>query len=158
MANSIPLAAIGVKIGYAAESTAGTRPSTGYTALPDLKSTPSLNTTPNTADATTFDNQEFTTYVELLKDLGGALEFSANFTNELKTAWGTMIDAYDALTGGKRMWFVISVPGISENVFFAGMPSEMGIPEMSANSLIETSVYITPISEPEWQPAATFTE
>lgn len=157
MANSIPLAAIGVKIGYAVETTAGTKPTEGYTHIPDIKSTPSLNTTPNTADATTFDNKEFTTYVELLKDLGGALEFNANFTEELKTAWETMMTAYGNLSDGKRMWFVIRIPGVLENVFFAGQPSKMGLPEMSANSLIETTVYITPIGEPDWGTAAKFT-
>lgn len=156
MANSIPLAAIGVKLGYAAETTAGERPSAGYKALPDIKSTPSLNSTPNTADATTFDNEEYTTYVELLKDLGGALEFSANFTQALIDEWGSMMETYNALSGGKRMWYTISVPGVDKAVFFAGQPSEMGIPEMSANSLVETSVYITPISEPSWEIPATF--
>ena len=99
---SIPLAAIGVKIGYAVEETAGTKPTTGYTHIPDIKSTPSLNTTPNTADATTFDNKEFTTYVELLKDLGGALEFNANFTEELKTTWETMMTAYGMMHASYR--------------------------------------------------------
>lgn len=157
MANSIPLAAIGVKVGYAVEtsSAAGTRPTTGYIHIPDIKSTPSLNTTPNTADASTFDNKEFTTYVELLKDLGGALEFNANFTAALQTAWTTMMTAYQNglknQSGALRTWFVIDVPDVNSAVFFAGQPSKMGLPEMSANSLIETSVYITPISEPAWE-------
>jgi hypothetical protein len=73
----IALSTIGIKVSYAVETTAGTRPTADYTHIPDLKSIPSFNPSPNTADATTFDNTEYTSYVQLLKDLGGALEICA---------------------------------------------------------------------------------
>ena len=146
-----PLAAIGVKVGYAVETTAGTRPVTGYTHIPDLKSTGDFNPAPNTADATTFDNLEYTTYVDLLKDLGGAIEFGCNLTDAFKTAWDDCVTAYDGLTSSKAMWFVIDIEGISKSVYFKGKPSGLGMPSLSANSLIETSVYVTPMGEPTWE-------
>ena len=85
----IALSTIGIKVSYAVETTAGTRPTTGYKHIPDLKSIPSINPAPNTADATTFDNLEYTSYVQLLKDIGGALEISANFTQKLFEVWLT---------------------------------------------------------------------
>lgn len=144
----IALTSIGIKISYATEVTKGTRPTAGYTVLPDLKSIPDFNPQPNTADATTFDNLEYTSYVKLLKDIGGALEFNANLTQDLYDAWSVMITARNNLTDGKQMWYCVDIPNFDKSIFFTGDPSEMGIPSAEANSLLETSVYIVPTSEP----------
>lgn len=144
----IALTSIGIKISYATEVTKGTRPTAGYTVLPDLKSIPDFNPQPNTADATTFDNLEYTSYVKLLKDIGGALEFNANLTQDLYDAWSIMVTARNNLTEGKQMWYCVDIPKFDKSIFFTGDPSEMGIPSAEANSLLETSVYIVPTSEP----------
>lgn len=135
-----PLAAIDVKIGYSLTKT-GT-----YKRIPDLKTSGDFNPAPNTADATTFDNVEYTTYVDLLKDLGGAIEFGANLTSGFISAWEDCVTA----AGATGCYFAISVDGVSKSVFFKGKPSALGMPSLTANALIETSVYITPIGEPEW--------
>lgn len=151
-----PIAAIGVKFGYKIATKANKPASVAwdddttpgdFVHLTDIKSTPDFNSQPNTADATTFDNLTYTTSVELLKDIGGALEFSANLTDEFKTAWETLMTA-SATNGGA--WFAIDIPGIDDCVMFFGKPSALGLPALSANTLAETSVYITPITEPEW--------
>ena len=144
----IALTSIGIKISYATEANKGTRPTTGYKVLPDLKSIPDFNPQPNTADATTFDNLEYTSYVKLLKDIGGALEFNANLTQDLYDAWSVMVTARNNLTEGKQMWYCVDIPNFDKSIFFTGDPSEMGIPSAEANSLLETSVYIVPTSEP----------
>lgn len=135
-----PLAAIDVKIGYCSTET-GT-----YKRIPDLKTSGDFNPAPNTADATTFDNEEYTTYVDLLKDLGGAIEFGANLTEAFISAWETCVTT----AGADGCYFVIDIQGISNSVFFKGKPSALGMPSLTANALIETSVYITPIGEPKW--------
>lgn len=155
----IALSTIGIKVSYAVETTAGTRPTTGYTHIPDLKSIPSINPEPGTEDATTFDNLEYTSYIETLKDLGGALEISANFTQELFDIWETMVDAYDeAIATGKRTWFAFDIPNFDKAAFLPVTPSRMGIPEAEANALLETSVYITPIGEPVFETKPTYKE
>lgn len=155
----IALSTIGIKVSYAVETTAGTRPTTGYTHIPDLKSIPSINPEPGTEDATTFDNLEYTSYIETLKDLGGALEISANFTQELFDIWETMVDAYDeAIATGKRTWFAFDIPNFDKAAFLPVTPSRMGIPEAEANALLETSVYITPIGEPIFETKPTYKE
>lgn len=143
-----PLSSIGVKIGYASGTTSSIP--TTFTHIPDMKSTPDLSVAPNTADATTFDNQEYTTYVELLKDLGGALSFNANLTDAFKTAWGAAVTA----AGTTGCWFIIDIPGITESIVFFGMPSDLGLPALTANSLMEVTVSVTPYSEPEWETVA----
>lgn len=145
----IALSTIGVKVSYAVETTAGTRPTTGYKHIPDLKSIPSINPAPNTADATTFDNTEYTSYVQLLKDIGGALEITANFTQELFEVWDNMVDEYEtAIASSKELWICFDIPGFDKAAFITVQPARMGIPEASANSLLETTVFITPTGEP----------
>ena len=69
MAEAIPMSTIGVKVSYCIETTAGTRPTTGYTHIKGIKSTPDMNVAPSTADTTTFDNLEYTTHIDLLKEM-----------------------------------------------------------------------------------------
>ena len=155
----IALSTIGIKVSYAVETTAGTRPTTGYKHIPDLKSIPSINPAPNTADATTFDNLEYTSYVQLLKDIGGALEISANFTQELFETWDEMVTAYEtAIAEGKETWFCFDIPGFDKAAFITVQPARMGIPEASANALLETTVFITPTGEPVFDTDPTYAE
>lgn len=145
----IALSTIGIITSYSTEATAGTIPTTGYTKLPDIKGIPSFDSAPNTADATTFDNLEFTSYVALLKDLGGALDLTANFTQDLYDKWDAMCDAYDtAIESNKKLWMCFDIPGFDKSAFIPVTPSRMGIPEASANSLLEATLHITPIGEP----------
>lgn len=141
----------GMQLVYAVEATAGTRPTSGYTKIPEVKSMPSFNPAPETIQSTTLEETEYHTYVEGLKDLGGALEFSANLTAGLITAWETCNTAHDALTDGKAMWFAVVHPKLEKAVFFQGDPSPLGLNEATVGSMAETTLYITPNSAPEWQ-------
>lgn len=155
----IALSTIGIKVSYAVETTKGTRPTAGYKHIPDLKSIPSINPAPNTADATTFDNLEYTSYVQLLKDIGGALEISANFTQELFEVWDGMVDAYEAgIKDGKETWICFDIPGFEKSAFVTVQPARMGIPEASANALLETTVFITPTGEPVFETDPTYAD
>lgn len=140
----------GMRLYYVVEETAGTRPTTGLTKIPEIKSVPSFNPAPETIDSTTLEETEYRTYVEGLKDLGGALEFGANLTADLITAWETCNTAHDALTGGKAMWFYIIHDGLDKAVAFEGDPSPLGLNESTVGSMLETTLYITPNSAPEW--------
>lgn len=141
----------GMLLVYAVESTAGTRPTTGYVKIPEVKSMPSFNPAPETIQSTTLEETEYHTYVEGLKDLGGALEFGANLTAALISAWETCNTAHDELTGGKAMWFAVVHPKLEKAVFFKGDPSPLGLNEATVGSMAETTLYITPNSAPEWQ-------
>ena len=136
---------------YAVEATAGTRPTTGYVKIPEVKSMPSFNPAPETIQSTTLEETEYHTYIEGLKDLGGALEFGANLTADLISAWETCNTAHDALTEGKAMWFAVVHPKLDKAVFFKGDPSPLGLNEATVGSMAETTLYITPNSAPAWQ-------
>ena len=146
---AVNLSTIGVQLHYAVETTAGTRPTSGYKRIYGIKSTPSLNPAPDTIETTTLDELEYKTYVDGLKDLGGALEFTFNLTEELIEKWDALMDAYEAgAESGMRTWFAIVVPGLSEAFYFAGNPSSMGLPETSVNTVLEITNYITPVGAP----------
>lgn len=147
---AINLSTAGIQLLYAVETTAGTRPTTGYTRIYGAKSTPSLNPSPETLETTTLDETEYKTYIDGLKDLGGALEFTFNLTQDLIDSWDALMSAYEtAKAAGKATWFTIVVPGLSESFYFTGNPSNMGLPETSVSSVLEITNYITPTNAPE---------
>ena len=147
---AINLSTAGVQLQYAVETTAGTRPTTGYTRIKGIKSTPSLNPSPDALETTTLDELEYKTYIDGLKDVGGAIEFTFNLTEELITAWDALMEAYEAgKATGKATWFTIVVPGLTDSFYFTGNPSAMGLPETSVNSVLEITNYITPTNAQE---------
>lgn len=146
---AIDLITAGITLSYAVESTAGTRPTTGYIKIPGIKSTPDFNPAPETVETTTLESLEFKTFTDGLKDLGGALEFKANFTEDLIDTWEDLMTAYaTAATSGKATWFVIIHPKLTKALFFKGNPSKLGLPAAEVSAVFETTLYITPTGEP----------
>ena len=147
---AINLSTAGVQLQYAVEETAGTRPTSGYKRIKGIKSTPSLNPSPDALETTTLDELEYKTYIDGLKDVGGAIDFTFNLTEELITAWDELMTAYEAgKATGKATWFTIVIPGLTNSFYFTGNPSAMGLPETSVNSVLEITNYITPTNAPE---------
>lgn len=58
MAVAINLSTAGIRVGYAFETTSGTKPST-FTNLPNPKSIPDMNPTPNALDVTSLNDTEW---------------------------------------------------------------------------------------------------
>lgn len=146
----------GVTFGYAVETSKGTRPTSGYTLIPSVKEIPEMNPEPENLETTDLSCTEYKTYIEGLKDLGGALSFLANFTEELEEVWGELVEAYKtAIASGLATWFEIKHPKLEKSVFFTGQPSAMGLPAMSVNSVLETNLYITPTNAPAWETKST---
>ena len=148
---AIYLSTIGVHLKYAVEAVAGTRPTTGYTDLVGVKSIPALTSAPDNLETTTLNETEYKTYIPGLKDLGGALSFTFNLSQDLKDLWDGLMTAYQAAAAaGKATWFEVVVPGLTESLFFKGEPSAMGLPEMAVNSVAEVENSITPTAAPIW--------
>lgn len=148
----------GMYLCYCVESTKGTRPTSGYQIIPEIKSMPSFNPSPNTIDSTTLLETEYMTYVKGLKDLGGALEYGANLTDDLVDFWETLLTAYDTASAeGKAMWFAVVHPKLAKATFYQGEPAPIGFNEASVGAMAETTLYITPNSAPimEAKPSVT---
>lgn len=148
---SIRLSTAGITLKYAVETTKGTKPTTGYTEVPEIKEIPEINPEPSTLETTTLKETEYKTYIDGLKDLGGALTFVANLTDDFKTTWEEIMSKYEtAKEGGKAVWWLIDIPGITEGCYFTGNPSNLGVPGASVDSVLEVNVYITPTNAPTW--------
>lgn len=132
----------GSVLGWAAD--AETVPNT-FSKIPEVKEVPELNPEPSTLETTTLEETEYKTYTTGLKDLGGALAFTCNLTQELRTKWQAAITAAD----GGSLWWAIKHPTMGA-VAFKGEPASLGMPSMSVDGVLETSVYIVPTSAPEW--------
>lgn len=152
----IAISTAGVTFGYAVESTKGTRPTTGYKVIPDIKEIPEMNPEPETLETTVLSETEFKTYIEGLKDLGGALSFLANYTTDLEGVWAELVAAYkEAIEEDKSVWFEVKHPKLDKSVFFTGQPSAMGLPAMAVGNVLETNLYITPTNAPAWETKST---
>lgn len=156
MANEISTAGITVK--YAVETTAGTRPTSGYTSIPNIKNIPEFNPQPSALDVTDLSDTTWKRYIAGLKDPGGALGFTANFTSAFKTAWATLVSAFatgQAASPALATWFEILVPGMAQSFYFAGMPQELGLPEAGVDQVLEGDAYIVPNQFHGWDTSST---
>lgn len=143
------LSTAGMSLQYAVEVTAGNRPTSGYKTIPEIKSMPSFNPAPSTIDSTTLAETEYMTYVKGLKDLGGALEYGANLTEDLIDFWDELMDAYEtASASGLAMWFAVVHPELSKATYYVGEPAPIGFNEATVGAMAETTLYITPNSAP----------
>lgn len=158
MAKAIDLSTIGARMGFAYEVTPGVRP-TSFTNIPNPKSIPEFNPEPNTGETTSLNNTEYTTYINLLKDLGGALGFGFGMSAELLDDWNEMCDTTETnMASNRATWFTIYHPGLSKAIFFTGVPTKLGMPAMEVNAVWDTTCYITPTNEPTWETAVNPTD
>lgn len=140
MANEVSTA--GVKVKYAVEGTAGTRPTSGYITIPNVKVSPELGGEPETLEVTDLSDTTWRRYIPGLKDPGGAVSLTANLTTAFVTAWSTMRTA--TATGkasGKATWYEIYVPGVN-SFYFKGEGVELGVDSMEVGAVSEQTAYI----------------
>lgn len=151
---AIAITSIGTKVSYAFEATKGTRPVEGYKKIPDIQEIPDMNPTPETGETTSMDNEEYRTYVPLLKDLGGSLAFTANLSQELYELWngtGGIMEEWETAKGeGRAMYICIDIKGLEESCYLSVQPSNFGLPSASTNSVLTHTIYFTPLGEPIW--------
>ena len=156
---AIDLTTIGVKISWAVETAAGTRPTTGYKKFTGIKSTPDYNSAPETIETTTFDNLEYRSYTQGLKDQSDAKEYTANFSNEFVAEWNKFVQAAEtAKESGLKAWICQDVPGADNAFYIPVEPATLSQPSMEVAGVYEGSAYVTVSGEPVWGTAPTYAE
>lgn len=153
---ALELSTAGILVKYAVETTSGTRPTTGYTTLPNIKAIPDLNPEPSSLDVTDLSDIEWKRYIPGLKDPGGSVAFTANNTEEFITAWAKLVSA--AETGKESefaTWFEIFVPGLTNSFYFAGMPSDLGLSAAEVDSVLSIEAYVAPNQIAGWAAKST---
>ena len=145
---------IGVKIGYAVEASAGTRPTTGYVNIPDIKSIPGGELNPSKLEVTNLVDK-YKRYITGVLDAGDDVALTANLTASLKSVWASLVSAAaSAWASGKATWFEISIPNF-DSFYIAGIPTEMGFNEMGVDAVAEASLHIIPNQIAGWATAST---
>ena len=144
---------IGVKVKYCVETSAGTRPTSGYTQIPDVKSTPAIDINPNKIEVTNLEDQ-YRRYIDGVKDVGDSFDFTCNLTADLKTKWASCVSAAaSAWASGKSTWFEIAIPNF-DSFYFAGIPTELGVNELGVDAVIESTLHVVPNSIAGWSTAS----
>ena len=145
---------IGVKLGYCVEASAGSRPTSGYVNIPDIKNLPSMDLNPSKLEVTNLVDK-YKRYVNGVMDAGDDVAITANLTANLKTIWASLVAAANsAWTSGKSTWFEISIPNF-DSFYFAGIPTEMGVSELGVDAVAEASLHIIPNQIAGWATAST---
>ena len=137
----------GLQLGYGAGTVSG-KP-TAYTHIPHIVSFPEIGGAPDTIDVTSTDNLEYKSYIAALKDLGGALAFTANDEPEFRTAWEA---AVTATSGQYGVYAAITIPApLSKRLVFKAQFTPLGFGGGDAGSALQAKAYLTPLTEPEWE-------
>lgn len=135
------LSTIGVLFGYAAETTAGTKPAS-FTKLTRINSIGEINLDVEQIDSSALEDA-ITKYISGRADTGGTLDITVNLTAETKTEWETLITAYAALTDGKKMWFNTYHKDLGSFFVVAQPPSKIPQPAFDQNGLLTVTLSLT---------------
>lgn len=136
MAVSTPgISTLGVKFGYAAEATAGTKP-TKFTWLERCNSIGGITLETEQIDASALED-EISKYVSGRQDSGGTWNVTFNITNDTVSQLEAMISAYTtAKAANKNMWFEVWAPSLTKAFFVVAQPPlHLPMPEMGQNEL-----------------------
>lgn len=148
---AIELSSAGVSVQYAVETTAGTRPTSGYKKITGIKSTPDLNPEASSLDVTDLSDTEWKRYIGGLKDPGGALAFGANNTEDFQTDWSDLVEEYNtAKATGLGMWFAIVIPGLTKSFYMSVEPQPLGLSAIEVDSVLEIEAYASPKKIDGW--------
>lgn len=155
MANAVSTAGMLVK--YAPETTAGTRPTTGYTEIPGVKALPALGDEVNTLQSTPLSATKNHTYIAGLADPGGAIQLTVNDYPAFRTAWNAFVAAAEGLADGLSMWIEYAYPDGSglDSFYFPAMPHELGFGGAEVDSVLENMANLLPSGDFTFAAAST---
>ncbi len=149
MAGEISTAGISIK--YCPETTAGTRPTANY-------KTKATSGVLNIADYVTgisgltaeFEQYEVTPlsetkrhrFIKGLMGNDGNISLNCNINPTSRDDWNAIVAEFEALTGGKGMWFEFTLPGDTQSVFFRCEPCEMGFPDVEVAQAVQGAIQL----------------
>ena len=152
---ALEFSSAGVQIRYCCETTKGSRPTSGYKVIPSIKSSPDFNAEPSQLDVTDFSDTVWKRSIAGLRDVGGAIAFTANMTTSFKNAWASLVSAYStAWASEKSTWFEVAIPNF-DSFYFSGQPIELGVKGMDVDSVVEADGYVVPNQIYGWGTSST---
>lgn len=145
------ISSAGVKILYAPESTAGTRPTTGYKdkatsgtlAIADyVTGISGLGADYDMYDVTPLSEKNRRRFIKGLQSNDGSIEMNANINPTSRDDWGKIVAEFEALTGGKMLWFQFVLPGDTKGFFLRCEPMPMRFPDVEAGSAVQGAIQL----------------
>ena len=152
---AIALSTAGIRVKYATESTAGTKPSSGFIEIINVVEIPEFGSNINTLDATDLAQTKNHKYIPALADTGGSIQLTVNDGDAFRTIWDAAVTAYEGLTGGKKMWFEYVIPGMTKSFYYPGRPMPLGFGGASVDSVYQNIANIIHEGDYEWDTAST---
>ena len=132
---ALEITTVGATVKYCVETTAGTRPTTGYTEIPDVNEAPDFPMDVEVLGASNITDT-ITRYVAGRQDPGGDKEFTLNHTEAVITAWDTLVSAAStAYADGKQTWFEYVYPDATKSFFFTAIPLALGNDGIAQNEV-----------------------
>lgn len=151
----LEITSVGASVKYCFETTAGTRPTSGYTVLPDVNEAPEQDMSTETIDVSNITD-EVTRYVDGRQDPGGDMQFTLNHTDAVITAWDALVtEAETMLADGKRLWFEYCFKGASKSYFWCGKPKKLGTGGIQQNALDTIPAHVVLSDWVGWADAST---
>lgn len=148
---AIELSSAGVTVQWAAETVAGERPTSGYSKIDGIKSTPDINPETDSLEVTDLSDTEWKRYIGGLKDVGGDLAFGANNSEQFQEDWQSLCETYQTnAESGLGMWFAIVIPGLTKAFYISGVPQPLGLSAIEVSSVLEIDAYISPRKIAGW--------
>lgn len=154
---ALEITSVGAEVRYAFETTKGTRPTTGYTLLPDVNEAPEQDMSVETIDVSNISDT-VTRYTYGRQDPGGDMVFTLNHTDAVIEAWnGLVTQAETNFKEGKRLWFEYWFPNAKKSYFWAGMPRKLGTSGISQNEMDTIPAHAVLVDWIGWDTASTQT-
>lgn len=150
---AIALSTAGIKVKYIAVAPAGARPASGFTEISGITSIPEFNPEPANLDCTPLSETGYHQYIPGLKDLGSAINLTANLTQSFKTSWAALMTAYS--NGASDIWFEYCVPDMSDSFYFTGAPVDLGFGGAEVDSVLQVNAYVMPATVTGWDTKST---
>lgn len=133
---------IGVKFGWATETTAGSKPA-AFTQIERCNAIAGVDISVENIDASALED-ESTKRIPGRTNPADSVSITFNLTDDTMTQIEAMIAAYEALTDGKRMWIDIYNPHLAKSVFIvAAPPTAIPMPAMDQNNLLTVQIPFT---------------
>ena len=141
MAAEAGISTLGVKLGYGI-GTVTTAPA-AFKWLERANSIGGISLSTEQIDASALEDL-VSKYVQGRQDTGGTWEVTFNLSNDVIDQLNELIETYDGMTGGEKMWFEVWSPYLDDGFFvIAQVPANIPMPEFGQNALQTVAMTFT---------------
>lgn len=141
----------GIKIKYAVEANVGVCPNTGFlekAANTTLKiaeyvtGISGLGAEYDMYDVTPLAEESRHRFIKGLQNNDGNISFACNINPTSRSDWNAIVGVYANLTGGKGLWWEITLKDDTQSVFFRAEPCEMRFPDVESAQAVQGAVQL----------------